>query len=113
MRSTVDGLAEILMVGAMGWPEGLHDPVTKQMACAPPAARAVMFSTAAAGASIIQTPAPGGVSAYPTTPMIGRVPVFAKAPSDFSSIEVSPPAMLSGVGLVPDRSTPCSSASLL
>ena len=30
-RSTVAELAEILMVGAIGCPEGLHDPVTKQM----------------------------------------------------------------------------------
>ena len=31
IRSTVAELAEILMVGAIGCPEGLHDPVTKQM----------------------------------------------------------------------------------
>jgi len=55
-------LADILIVGATGCLEGLPEPVTKHMNCAPPAAGAVMFSTAAAGASIIQTPGPFGAS---------------------------------------------------
>ena len=39
-------------------------------------------------------------SAYLYTPASGEVPPFAAAPSDFSSIVVSPPFLLPGLGLL-------------
>ena len=53
-----------------------------------------------------EQPGDVGASAWASRPWIGRLPVLAMAPSDFSSIVVRPPRMFSAPGLLPVRSTP-------
>jgi hypothetical protein len=63
------------------------------------------------GVSITLRPGVRIGSAWSTTPCSGPLPPFLAARSDFSSIVVSPPAMLPGTGWPPRRSIPGAFAS--
>ena len=83
----------------LGNPCGAPLPVENIIHWAPVAAIPVRISGSRPGVSFIQRPLWFvTLSVYPITPWIGLVPDFIIAPSDFSSIELNPPAILPGVG---------------
>src|SRR5690606_81326 len=109
IRSYICLLPVILMTGTTAEPVGVPRPVVKQTRCTPPAAIPDTHSISLPGESIKYSPpcpSCGNASAYSITPFIGVVPPLLIQPRDFSSIVVSPPAILPGLGLPPRISSP-------
>src|ERR671932_293669 len=82
------------------------------MIWAPATTKPVTDLGAEAEASIAHSPGPRGFSPYRINPSIGRDPLLAMLPSDFSSIEERPALTLVGLGLLPVRSTPAATVAL-
>ena len=80
-------------------------PVGKKCTVKPAAAQSVTISAAAEDESMNHRPGPLGASALSSTPSTWHLrPIFWMLPSAFSSIVVSPPAMLPLVGCDSERS---------
>src|SRR6516164_2121072 len=85
--------------------DGLHPkaeprPVVKAIRVAPEATWPVAEHGSKPGLSMNTSPRALIGSAYSTTSISGEAPALATAPSDFSRIVVSPPALLPGDGLL-------------
>ena len=99
MVRTVRGLAQSLITGRIGLPMTLPWPVGKKCTAKPAAAHSVTISAAAEELSMNHSPGCVGASALSSTPSTTHFfPIFWMLPSAFSSIVVSPPAMLPLVG---------------
>ena len=95
------------MVLIRGWLMVWPPPVEKMSTWEPPAAMPVMDSPPWPGVSITWSPLLRFARfAHGITSTMGAEPAFWMAPSDFSSIVVRPPSMLSPVGWLPLKSTP-------
>src|SRR5688500_3974282 len=102
---TVRGFAQSLITGRIGLPMTLPCPVGKKCTAYPAAAHSVTISAAAEDESMNHRPGPVGISALSSTPSTTHLrPIFWMLPSAFSSMVVSPPAMLPLVGCESDRS---------
>ena len=76
-------------------------PVVNAIIVAPEATWPVALQGSKPGLSMNTEPAFGAPArAYSMTSLSGEVPAFATAPSDFSRMVVSPPALLPGEGLL-------------
>src|SRR4051794_22088575 len=99
-------LVAILIDGEGLQPNTLPRPVVKQTRFAPPATCPVAATGSKPGVSMNTKPFWVTGSAYFTTSTRFVLPAFAIAPSDFSRMVVSPPALLPGDGLAL-ISSPC------
>src|SRR5215212_1834844 len=87
------------MEGAGLQPKTLPRPVVKHTTFAPPATCPVAATGSKPGVSMNTNPLFVTASAYLTTSTRFVLPALAIAPSDFSMMVVSPPALLPGDGL--------------
>src|SRR5205814_3569339 len=100
MRWYISEFVASLRQGAGRLPNTDPRPVVKHTTVAPPATMPVTDTGSYPGVSMNTSPRAVTGSAYPYTAVSSARPALATAPSDFSRIVVSPPALLPGDGLL-------------